>query len=212
MQLSEEVNSLLLISEETPENFTGKIIFMSMFNDISFETKDNEKECESNANLVSQDAIKFGHFLVLVQRKSDSIRANGPQGERDRMADKMMLEFGESGHPIFRVSSPLSRVRLKSKGHGKLSIHHCADLDTIETVFRNIIYVKQLSLCGAVAEMCEEDEILHDRTGQPVVDGQSSSSFVPSVINTEVPLDCDDFAHTNLLLQQYGERIERLSQ
>ena len=37
--------------------------------------------------------------------------------------------------------------------------------------------------------------------------GQSSSSFVPSVIMTEVPLDCDDLARTDLLLQQYGERI-----
>ena len=30
---------------ETPENFTGRIIFMSMFNDISCGSKDNEKEC-----------------------------------------------------------------------------------------------------------------------------------------------------------------------
>ena len=42
--------------------------------------------------------------------------------------------------------------------------------------------------------------------------GQSSSSFVPSVIKTEVLLDCDDFARIDLLLQQYGERIEKLSQ
>ena len=33
-----------------------------------------------------------------------------------------------------------------------------------------------------------------------------------SVINTEVPLDCDDPANQDLLLQQYGERIEKLSQ
>ena len=42
--------------------------------------------------------------------------------------------------------------------------------------------------------------------------GQSSSSFVPRVIKTEVLLDCDDFARKDLLLQQYGERIEKLSQ
>ena len=52
----------------------------------------------------------------------------------------------------------------------------------------------------------------HDGTGQPVVGGQSSSSFVPSVIKTEVPLDRDDRAHKDLLLQQYEERIEQLSQ
>ena len=42
--------------------------------------------------------------------------------------------------------------------------------------------------------------------------GQSSSSFVPSVIKTKVLLDCDDLARKDLLLQQYGERIEKLSQ
>ena len=52
--------------------------------------------------------------------------------------------------------------RLKSKGHGKLSIHFCVDLETIETIFRIIISVNQLSLYGAVAEMCEEYKTLHD--------------------------------------------------
>ena len=60
--------------------------------------------------------------------------------------------------------------------------------------------------------MCEEYETFHDRTKKPVVGGQSSSSIVPSVINTEVPLDSDDRAHKDLLLQKYGERIEKLSQ
>ena len=124
----------------------------------------------------------------------------------------MLLEFGESGCPIFRATRPLSRGRLKSKGHGKLSIHYSADLETIETIFRIIVSVNQLSLYGAVAEMCEEYETLHDRSGQPFVGGQSSSSLVLSVIKTEVPLDCDDLAYKDLLLQQYGERIEKLSQ
>ena len=56
--------------------------------------------------------------------------------------------------------------------------------------------------------MSEENESFHDRTGKPVVRGESSSSFVPSVIKTEVPLDCDDPASKDLQLQQHGERIE----
>ena len=124
----------------------------------------------------------------------------------------MMIKFSESGHPVFRATSPLSRGTLKSKGGGKLSIHFCADGETIETVFAHIISVNQLSLYGAVTEKCEEYESFHDRTVKPVVGGQSSSSFVPSVIKTEVLLDCDDRAHKDLLLQKYGERIEKLSQ
>ena len=217
LQLSEEVKRLLLRLGETPENFTGRIIFMSMFNDISWGSKDKEKECESNAQLVSLYAERFGRgqwsFLGPgSEKKWYSISEDSPQGEWDKMAEKMTLEFAESGHPIFRATSPLSRGQLKSKGHGKLSIHYCADLETIQTVFRTIISVNQLSLYGEVAEMCEEYETFHDRTGQSVVGGQSSSSFVPSVIKTEVLLDCDDLARKDLLLQQYGERIEKLSQ
>ena len=47
-----EVKSLLLRLGETPEKFTGRILFISMFNDISCGSKDNKKECESNARLV----------------------------------------------------------------------------------------------------------------------------------------------------------------
>ena len=68
-----------------------------------------------------------------IKRKWSSISEDSPQGERDKMAEKMMLTFAESGHPVFRATSPLSRGQLKSKGGGKLSIHYCADLETIKT-------------------------------------------------------------------------------
>ena len=122
----------------------------------------------------------------------------------------MLVEFAESGCPIFRATTALSRGQLKSKGRGKLSIHYAADLETVETIFRIIVSASQLSLYRAVAEICEEYESLHERTVRPdVVMGQS---IVLSAIKTEVPLDSDDPANQDLLLQQYGERIERLSQ
>ena len=42
--------------------------------------------------------------------------------------------------------------------------------------------------------------------------GQSCSSLVLSVIKTEVLLDCDDPVNQDVLLQQYGKRIDKLSQ
>ena len=105
------------------------------------------------------------------EKKWSSISEDSPQGEWDKMEEKMMLTFAESGHPVFRATSPLSRGVLKSKGGGSLSIHYCADCETIETVFRTITFVNQLSLYGTVAEMCEEYESFHDRTGKPVVGG-----------------------------------------
>ena len=54
------------------------------------------------------------------EKKWYSISEDSPQGAWDNMAERMMLEFAESGHPIFRATTPLSRGRLKSKGHGKI--------------------------------------------------------------------------------------------
>ena len=76
----------------------------------------------------------------------------------------MLVEFAESGCPIFRATTPLSRGQLESKGHGKLSIHYAADQETIGTIFRILVPANQLILYGAVAEMCEEYESLHERT------------------------------------------------
>ena len=217
LHLSQEVKSLLLRLSETRENFTGRNIFMSMFNDTSWGSKDNKKECESNARLVSLFAKRFGtrQWSVLFpgsDKKWYSISEDSPQSEWDKMGEKMMITLAETGHPVFRATSPLSGGQLKSKGGGKLTIHFCTDGETIETVFRTILSVNQLSLYGAVAEMCEEYESYHDRTVRPVVGGQSSSSFVPSVIKTNVPLNNDDPTLKELLLQRYGERIEKLSQ
>ena len=174
---------------EQPVYFTGRIIFMSMFNDISWRSKDNEQECELSAQHVSIYAKRFspGRWSFLgtgTEKKWYSTHEFKPQGDCDRVAEQMILKCAESGHPIFRSTSPLSRGVLKSNGGGKLSIHYCADLETIETVFRTITSVNQLSLHGAVSDLCEECKTCHVRTGRPVVAGQSDPLFVPSVMKT----------------------------
>ena len=188
---------------------------MSMFNDISCDRKGNKEECLANARVVKVLARKFGvgQWSLIgpgSEKKWYSMEENSPQGIWDHIADKMLLEFAESGHPIFRATTPLSRSNLKSKGHGKLSIHFAADEFTIETIFRIIISANQLSLYGAVANMCEECETHQDRSGEPdVVMGQS---IVLSEIKAEILLENDDPSHQNLLFQRCEERIKLLSQ
>ena len=140
-----------------PEDFTGRIIFMSMFNDISWGSEDNEQECGSNAKLVSIYARRFSpgrwSFLGPGSEKMYSTHDSRPQGEWDRVAELIMIKFSESGNPVFRATSPFSRGTLKSKGGGKLSIHFCADQGTIESVFRTVISANQLSVDGAVSDL-----------------------------------------------------------
>ena len=124
----------------------------------------------------------------------------------------MMIKFGESGHPVFRVTSPLSRGTLKSKGGGKLSVHFCADGDTIETVLRTIISLNQRSIYGAVSDLCDEYRICQARTVRPVLAEQSDPLFVPasSLMTTSTP-STEDPAQEDLL-QNYQERVEKLPQ
>ena len=96
---------------------------MSMFNDISCEGKDNRQQCLRDADFVKTFAKRFGigqwSFIGPGSEKKWYPSENSPQGEWDRIAEDMLLEFAKSGHPIFRATTPLSRGKLKSKGKGK---------------------------------------------------------------------------------------------
>ena len=83
------------------------------------------------------------------------------------------------------------------------------------TYWTSIISCTAIGLCISRHDAAEERETFHDRTRQPVVRGQSSSSSAPSVIKTEVLLDCDwrmMTQHIKIFCQRCEERIERLSQ
>ena len=43
LQLCDKINDLLSDLGQTPETFTGRILFMSMFNDISCDTKRQQR-------------------------------------------------------------------------------------------------------------------------------------------------------------------------
>ena len=58
-----------------------------------------------------------------------------PNGEWDDVAEHMLLNFSESGDPVFRGTSALERRTLRSKEGGKLSVHFCGDPQTVEVVF-----------------------------------------------------------------------------
>ena len=114
LQLYGKVTDLLSRLGETPETFTGRILFISMFNDISCDGKDNEEECLANAEVVSIFAKKFGKGQWSFigpgsEKKWYSMEENSPQRIWDHIAEKMLVEFAESGCPIFRATTPLSR-------------------------------------------------------------------------------------------------------
>ena len=213
LQLCDKFGYLLSDLGQAPETFTGRILFMSMFNDISCDRKGNKDECLANAEVVKVLARRFGigqwSFLGPGSEKKWYSSENSPQEAWDNIADELLLEFAESGHPTFRATTPLSRCQLKSKGRGKLSIHFAADDFTIDTNFRIILSVNQLSVYGAEAALCEEFESHQDGSGKPeILMGQS---IVLGEIKAEVPSQNEDYMNDQILWQRYIQQIESLS-
>ena len=62
----------------------------------------------------------------------------------------------ESCHPIFRASSALERGDLGSKGHDKKSTPFNEKEGNLELLLRMVISVNQLSIHGAIADLCKE--------------------------------------------------------
>ena len=65
LQLCDKISDLLSDLGETPETFTRRILFMSMFNDISCDRKDNKDECLANAETVKVLARRFWYWAMV---------------------------------------------------------------------------------------------------------------------------------------------------
>ena len=124
------------------------------------------------------------------------------QGAWDHIADEMLLEFAESGHPTFRATTPLSRVILKSKAQGKLSIHFTADYPTIETVFRIHYFCQSAQYLRISGELYVKNlKLIKIDRGEPdVLMGQS---IVLGEIKAEIPLQNEDSMNDQIIWQRY---------
>ena len=60
LQLCDKISDLLSSLGQSPETFTRRILFVSMFNDISCDSYDNKDECLKNAESVKVLARRFG--------------------------------------------------------------------------------------------------------------------------------------------------------
>ena len=129
-----------------PENFTGRIIFMSMFNDIVWDAKGSDELCVNNSKTNKEYAESFlrGRRSFLgpgSDKKWYGTYDGKPDGSWNRTAEKMLQNFKDSGHPVFRCTSPLERGQLRSKGGGKTTIHFNGRTENIELLFQMVISV-----------------------------------------------------------------------
>ena len=98
-----------------------------------------------------------------------------------------MLNFSESGHPVFRGSSAFGTRRFEET-KGKLSVHFCGDDKTVEVGLRTIISVNQLSIYGAVAGTWDELACrifgCQEHTKETAAQENPESTVIPTELST----------------------------
>ena len=82
----------------------------------------------------------------------------------------------------------------------------------LKLFFRKIISVNQLSICGAVSDLCEEYSSCRTRTGRLVVAEQSDPLFAPAALLIIAPTSSTEILAQENLLQKHKERVEKLPQ
>ena len=161
LELLREILIPMTICGMKPDEFKDRIIFMSMYNDIDWLIgEENFNSGLSNSTEVRDNAHRFpkGHWSLLCpgnEQKWNRTHTCKREGHWSRSAEMMMLNFKESGHPVFRPTRALDRGSLRKKG-GQLSIHFSGDSTNAELLFRTLNSANQLSVYGAVAEWCGE--------------------------------------------------------
>ena len=84
---------------------------------------------------------------------------------------------------------------------------------TVESVLRTIISVNQLSIDGAVPDLCEEYSCCRTRTGRRLVLAeQSDPLFAPANLLVTTPTPSIEILAQENLLQKHKERVENLPQ
>ena len=119
---------------------------MSIFNDVVWEENEETEKCIMNSVTGSHYALRFllGRWSFLgpgSEKKWYGTYSDEPDGDWDKTAERMMLNFAESGHPVFCATSALERGELRSKEKGKKSIHFNGSEENIELILCTIISV-----------------------------------------------------------------------
>ena len=211
----DEIQKLMTESKCELEQFKGRIIFMSMYNDIGWTKRRNKENCFANALRVIEYARSFtqGHWSFLEpgsQKKWYGTYSDKPDGDWDKTAEGMMLNFAESGHPVFRASSALERGELKSKGKGVKSIHFNGSDETIELILRTVISVNQLSVYGAVADLCKELARDSSGAGKPAANENLESIVIPTEFPAANPFSQTDAEVQRKMFREYEQKFAEL--
>ena len=188
-------------------------------------SKEGASSCQCTMTLIGQDEelkkIVLRILSELLSRLEDSRKDIGRLWDLDprrnaaepmptnrmengiKTAEGRMLNFAESGHPLFRASSALERGELKSKGKGVRTILFNGSDEHIELILRTLVSVNQLSIHGAAADLCKEIARDSSCAGKPAANEYLESMVIPTEFPTANPITQIDAGVQRKLLREY---------
>ena len=160
LEIFRKINQKNVQDQDTEPDNLGRRIFMSMFNDMDWTENGNSEKFVLNSEQVNNFTKRFsrGHWSFLGPGNEEQLLRTHIyklEGKWDSIATEMVGHFKETGHPVFKSISVLTRGILERKG-GKCTTHFNADSSNTELLFRTIQPANQLSNHGAVSNWCEE--------------------------------------------------------
>ena len=140
------------------KNFTDRVIFMSMFNDIDWTRTGNDGICISNSEKVKEYAKRFsqGHWTFLGpgnEKKWYGTFPYTPNEKCDSTATQMVERFKDTGHLVFKSISALSRGILQKK---KKHRHHTLQCGC----FKDRALVPNHSFCNSAQYLWSSFELV----------------------------------------------------
>ena len=191
LQLLQEVQKFMNKMSD-PDQFQGRIIFMSMFNDIIWELMTMIRNVllmshlclcfflkASSRTLVIPRTWIGNKVIFYLQRKTTRRMGQRRWIDDDQIQRKRTPSF--SSH-----ESIVSRNAQKQRRWTIIDTLLCRwGYDW--NCFRISISVNQLSIYGAVSDVCQEYSTCQTRTGRPVLAGQSDPLFEPAKLLIMTP-------------------------
>ena len=110
------------------------------------------------------------HFWGLDARRNGTEPIlSKPNGEWERTAESMMLNFAESGHPVFRATSASERGELKSKAERRGEERSAFTSTEVKKPSYRFFALLFLSICSVSTEqsqICAKNKIRFKKTNR----------------------------------------------
>ena len=158
-----------------PEHFKGRIIFMSMYNDIDRWKRGNRENCIANAHrfywvcskILARTLVISGAWIGEEEKKRYGTHISKLDGQWEKIHWGYDAQLCRKRTSYVLCYQRIRKRRVEKQRKRSRIIHFNGSDDSIELILRTIISVNQLSVHGAAADLCGDQSETHEVRRNP---------------------------------------------